>query len=567
MHQFLPFSLRTPFFSALALCALACGHAEESHQQTEEAPVPGLSVESPGVADWLPAGATSVSGTATGVTSVDVNGTVAVLGEDGRFVATVDLERGIHLLEVTAHEPDGDSLFDRRGVISGDFANPGRIEDAVHLRLNEGGLDLLVDLAADVVEDLDINSLLGEVNPIYEDTYGVWGWDAVEVAADVDSIVFDAPSLRVTPRDGELELGVTIPNLDVDVIAYGEAVGIDFDVDIEVTADYAKIEATVKIDAAHGSLEVELTEADIELIGFAYDTSVLPDAVESALLVGTIRDTIEEKILEAVTEAVPPLLDEQLSSLDPSYTAELLDLKFTVDARFAEASIDVRGLALTLDLDIDIQSDGDKTYAGVLVSDTGSAEPDIRSDLALALSDDLMNRILFEAWRAGAMELTLSTEDGTLDENLLAMLQADEGSIHVWTELPPVLVERDGELQLQAAEVMIEILTPGGEKGESLTVSAAVFADVSLSISSSTLYPELGEVEVLVMVRDSDWGASEEAITNVLEAALPIQTMVAPAANLAFDLPTIYGLQIWGAEVERAESGVHTDITVDLSLE
>ena len=234
-------------FSAIALCGLACSEKNEPDQEIEAAALSTLSVESPAVADWLPTGTTAVSGIATEVTAVAVNGAPAILGQDGGFIAMVDLPRGINLLEITAEEPDGDTLFDRRGVINGEFANPSQIDEAVHLRLNEGGLDLMLELVGEEIEDLDIDSMLADINPVYEDSYGIWGWDAVEIAADIESIIYDTPSMRVTPTDGVLEIGVTVPELRVDVLAYGDAIGIDFDVDIEVEADYAKIEAMVTI--------------------------------------------------------------------------------------------------------------------------------------------------------------------------------------------------------------------------------------------------------------------------------------------------------------------------------
>ena len=69
---------------------------------------------------------------------------------------------------------------------------------------------------------------------------------------------------------------------------------------------------------------VALEEAEISLDGFAYDTSVLPDEVESVLLVETIQETIEDLILDQMETLLAATIESALSELDTSVTVTLM---------------------------------------------------------------------------------------------------------------------------------------------------------------------------------------------------------------------------------------------------
>ena len=47
-----------------------------------------------------------------------------------------------------------------------------------------------------------------------------------------------------------------------------------------------------------------------------------------------MRDTVEEMLVEKVEEMVPPLFDETLSGLDPSFSTELMGLAVDIEFQF-----------------------------------------------------------------------------------------------------------------------------------------------------------------------------------------------------------------------------------------
>lgn len=546
--------------AGLFLLFLAACAEKETDTASVEAGV--LVLEAPAAAAWTDAGPTEARGTADNVEGVTVGGEDARLRQ-GVFTHTVDLARGVNVVEAAAVDGRGDTLFARHGLLAGEFAAPeGDVADALRVRLNQGGIDKAMALAAGMVDAATLSASLGALNPVYSDSYGVWGWDAVTISADIAALDFSTPVLRATPHAGELTLVATIPDLYVLVNAYGDVVGIDFDTDVTLEASAAVVTGTLAIGLANGMPVVTLEDATLELQDFAYDTSLLPGDVESYLLVDTIRSTLEEQIVAAIEEKVPPLLEETLGGLDPSFELDLLGRPVALSFGFSALEVDDDGLLASLDLDVEIPPIDARSYAGYLAAGDGAPTLDTAPDVSGAISDDLLNRLLFEAWRGGMIDMRLSTDDGSIDGVFLAPFHAEEGTITVSPSLPPVAVESAGGLQAQIAELVVTIDTPGGELGEHLVVAIAMFVDLEVGIEDSELVLTLGTPTLVMQVRESDWGASEETITRLLEENLPLDTLLALLGDIRVPIPSLYGIAIDTGTAARDADGVHTGLEV-----
>ncbi|MCP4921530.1 MAG: hypothetical protein GY913_31930 [Proteobacteria bacterium] len=542
---------------------IACSR-DDGLNELDEGPRPQIAITSPAAAAWLGEGAVEVTGTFENLRTIDVNEAEATPDRSGTFVGSAELSRGVNVIEAYGTTTDSEWRYDRVGVLAGEFADPGHaIEDAAGLRLNQPGIDAAMDFAGSMVDQETIAAAATGMNPIYEDTYGVWGWDAVEIAANVDDITFDTVRLEATPRAGMLELQVVIPNLFVDLQAVGEAVGWDFDVDASLWADEAQIEGQLTLDADNGKLVVELLDADVNLVGFGYDTSLLPGDVEAYLFVDTIRGKLEDMLLEQITTMVPPLLESTLAGLDLSFELELMGVPLSIGADFAQASIDSKGIAITTDIDVDAPSNGEHTYAGFL---SAPVELTVDDDAAVgaAISDDLLNRLMFEVWRAGLLELTLSTDDGSLEPALLLGLKTEQGTITLDALLPPVVVQGDSGLEVQIGELNVTVDTPGGEFGEHLEAAINLNIPLDLGYSDGNVVLALGSPEMVMMVRESDWGAEPETITQLLTQLLPLDSLLSILGDITFAVPSLDGLSIKSADVQRDKTGLGTHIGVEL---
>lgn len=548
--------------SVLLLLA-ACAKEEEKPAETLEGG--DLVLETPAAGAWAAAGdaeATATAHHAIDVFVYDADGSRRTMTTtDGeRFRSPIQLSRGINVVVAEATDERGDTHFARHGVLAGDFGSPhGQVEGAVRLRANQGALDKAAELAASYLDPATLNASLAAVNPVYSDSYI---WDTVTVNADVTNVSFGLPDVVIAPSSGRLTLTATLPDLWVDARAYADAFGYDFDTDLALWADAAVVTGTLNVGAEDGRLAVTLEDATVELVEFGYSTDLLPEWVTDYLLVETIRDTITTKIVEQIDAMVPPLLEETLGGLDPSFSTALLGT--TVDLAFAFASVDVddEGLAIGLDLDVAVPESGEVTYEGYLTAGDGEPTVDTHADLSAAVSDDLLNRLLFEAWAGGVLNLRLSTDDGSLEPALLSALKAEQGTIGVTANLPPVVVERDGGLLAQVGELIVTVDTPGGELGEHIVLALAADVPLEVTVSGGELKLELGDPALVFEVRASDWGASNETVTRLIEEMLPLDALLMLLGDFAFPLPSLYGLAVDSGEAERDGDGVHTDVQV-----
>jgi len=546
--------------------ALACSTENQLHSDQERPPAPEIALTSPASGAWLAEGSVEVTGTFANLYNLDVNEQSATpVAAEGTFAGTAELRRGINVIQAYGETQDGKGWrYDRVAVMAGDYADPGYpIEDAVGLRVNQAGLDTLVDYVAGMVDEATVEDAALGMNPVYDDSYGVAGWDAVEIQATIDNLEFDDLRIDATPYSDELELQVAIPNLWVDLSAFGEIVWIDFDVDASIWADQANIVVVLTADTEDGDLVVDLVESDVELIGFGYDTSLLPGDIEAWLFVSTIAEKIEGMLLEQIEEKVPALLDSTLSGLDLSTEMALLGTPIELGATFASVSIDTEGLELFADVDVHSPSAGTHTYAGYL---SAPVELDVDRDasMGMALGDDLLNRLLFELWKGGLMDMTMSTDDGSMKPEFLAGLKAEQGSIALNPQLPPVIVQHEEGMEIQIGACEVTVLTPGGGLGERLVADMSLKINASVGYSDGQVVLELGNPEMDLMVKESDWGAMPETVTQLLEQLIPVGELVSAFGDIAIDVPQMDGIAIDGARVSRDASRLGTHVEVDL---
>ncbi|HNH47809.1 MAG TPA: hypothetical protein PKY30_12260, partial [Myxococcota bacterium] len=166
----------------------------------------------------------------------------------------------------------------------------------------------------------------------------------------------------------------------------------------------------------------------------------------------------------------------------------------------------------------------------------------------------------------GMLDMTLSTADGSLDAFMLSPLHATSGSISTRADLPPVIIGVDGKIQVQLGEMFVRIETDDSDLGSYLELALTVKADLDLRIEGGKLVLDLGEPVIGMIVRDSDWGASDEATTKLVEESLPIDLILALLGNLSFDLPSLYGITIDEGQAERDGGNSHTDVTLGLGV-
>lgn len=210
---------------------LAACHSGQQPVTQNGGAAPHIEMTSPSAGDWLVPGEVQVSGNATDVAKVTVNGTDAGLAKNGTFVGRADRVRGANAIEARGTTRDGQDVWVHHGVLAGRFADPdGPVLGALQVRVNQGGIDRALERAGSLIDPSTVEDAALAMNPVYQDAYGVFGWDAVTIEADLTGLSFSTPEPSAHPAGGNLALEVEIPDLVADTHAFGTAVGIDFSV-------------------------------------------------------------------------------------------------------------------------------------------------------------------------------------------------------------------------------------------------------------------------------------------------------------------------------------------------
>jgi hypothetical protein len=530
---------------------------------------PNLVLEYPAAAAWVPTGDIKARGVAENLEQVTVN-EAAAPPEDGRFQADISLDRGMNLVEATGVDMHGDPRFVRNGVLAGEFKEPhGAVDQAARLRVNQGGLDAILAAAAPMMDVYAVAPMI--TNPIYTDSYDVevfgFGFELLYVEAHLTQIWYDQPVLSANPTPGVLKVHGELPNVYAQVYVWADVAGL-FTVDgtADIAASRIVLDVPLTVGAPNHRLTVGMNTPVTRIDDFWFDLSLIPSEIEGWLLSDFVEGYLEDTVPDMMLEMLPGLVQSKLDALDPSFETDLMGNPLSVDAEFSYANVDDDGVILDVDLDVDMPGNGALPYEGYLTGDEFGEEPDPShsADIAMSLYDDLLNRVMFEVWSAGVLNMQMSSEDGSLSPLMLAPLHATEGTIGIEGMLPPVIVKNEaGELEAQIGELMVTIDTPDGELGHHLVASITMFAPLEIRIENNVLALELGDPVLHVTVRESDWGAENETVTNLLEEMLPIDTMLAMFGDFEFPLPALPGISVAAGEALR-DGDVHTNVTVDL---
>lgn len=556
-------------WSLLPALALTACNKELPEDQVVPEPA-SLQVDAPPPGAFVPAGGTAVVGSATGLTGLTVNGQPAPV-TSGRFQTTLDLPRGITMLEARGKDATDHSLFTRHSVLAGDFAPAdGAVRDAMTLRINQSGLDHLAGMLSGLLNPADLFYSMSANNPIYNyyEPHGLLV-DDTDVDVYLTALTFDPLQASASTDSGVLHIDLVLPNPYIEMETWGTIAYLNDTTGdlITISASQIYVGADVAMDVGpDGTVTASMSNVVVSMPGFDAEWSYVWGVVDWLVnLFVDLQDTVEGLVGGVMIDFAPTILGQAFSALNTTFETELLGAPITLQLQLVDVQADPQGVAFVADLGVDVPERLQHQAPGYLVAPGGSTpSPDTVTQMSAALADDLVNRVLYEAWAGGMIDLTLSTDDGSLDPLMLGALGASTGSIHVSADLPPVVVQKNGQLTAQLGEVDIRIETPGGDQGNWLDVTLSGETALQLSVANNELVLGLGAPDLRFVVRDSDWGVSNETITNLLEAELPLDVILLLLGNFSFPLPEIEGFGIASATTARDASGVHTDLAIIL---
>jgi len=465
----------------------------------------------PGPAGYTSDGAGSVGGTAVRMTEVTVNGAPAQVA-DGGFTADVDLLPGIHGIEVEGIDDEGATHVHQGAILAGTFADPtGPSYDAVQVHLGPDALSEVGPLVSAFVTPDLLNPTIQGLNPVVDSS------DAVVYLGDV---YFDEAIADAVPTDQGLLLTLELPGfvLPIDATVIDALpFGVDLDIGVDVEADLY-LDLLVDLDTdGRGNLLVTVKQVQADLGEFDLDTGLL-ELIDWLFLDDDDLALFLEAQLEQLGPQLGGAIEGALANLDLAMETELLGSQLSLEPAFDAAGVDADGVFMSIAIALEVDAPAPDAPGHLAFAPPPAA---IGDDVHLKISDDFMNRALFELWAGGALDLELDLSEGAASALLLLFGGGDEGSLSLDPKLPPVWVERDGQARMQLGEVYLTVETPGGDLGERVELLLNLDAAAEVSFDGTAAGVVLSDAKV-DMVAVGDSAGNEDLDVEALEGAFGV---------------------------------------------
>ncbi len=383
----------------------------------------------------------NVTGTITSqgheITVATLNGHPINVDASGDFQAVTEAVVGLNLIEVDVEDAANRKGRGLRAYLYGEgIQPPGDPDDPEAF---QGGslawldqeviddddtsdLDDAATLAWTVLSNYDLNQFIP--HPFFHEGEGPdFAWCEWDV--DVDNVQYTVGPLDLDAVDGGLALSASLADLSADISAIAswcpDAIGYMY-------ADLVSIDAefSVALDE-DGAFDLDLVSVDVTIDGISVDIVEGTGAWFDWLINwfdGTISDLIEENLETYLPESVIPMLDELLTKFT-SYNLEIpipaipgATVGTPLSLSVWPSAVDFVDGGAFADLDVGVAAKkliGHESPGSILRGDCEGKDPGTFSlpaqgAVEAALSEDLVNQLLFAVWWGGHMNITLTNE-------------------------------------------------------------------------------------------------------------------------------------------------------------
>lgn len=439
------------------------------------------------------AGIVTVTGTVTpnaegeAIQSVLVNNVPAIVGADGSFVATVQVEEGATLLATVATDAAGGQATDTRSVRAGKIEKVGTsVGSAVTASLSTEAFAKLSGMAETMAKTLDVKSMLAPLNPM-QHAGDADGEDCLFDRVYVDDFKFSDVHLSFIPQDGGLAFSAELDGLDVPTHIRYAAACISGTENVEVKAKKIVIAGTLQVTPnGMNGFTSKLVSPDVQIDGLDVDASGLPGAVLDLIDFNDIATYVGEKGAEM---AMNPIMNKVLGGLAGPQTLNLLGKTMTVQVKPSQVQFSDVGAILSLDTSFLIE--GSESSPGFVFTDNGIPTMDPSNGFQLGLADDLMNEMLAEVQALGMLNLSMPAEGGSFDGSAISM------------SVPPMVSAdpADGKMKIVLGD-MTATFTNAGVPVAKAAINATIDLAVAPANNGYGVAVTLGQPTISVDVLD-----------------------------------------------------------------
>lgn len=419
---------------------------------------PTLEIEAPARGTFVEDGAVIVRGRVRdeGPVRITINGAQAVVGSDGAFTATVQLPRGLAILETHAIDADQHDVRDVRAVLAGPFApSDGSIAAPIGARLGRTGVTAIGKALGASAKAIDFKQAARALNPIYEDP-GCLG-----ARVDIADVTVGAIEVGLVPTTNALELAVRVDNLEVKLDVHYRAACIGGSTSMSVRTR-ARLTSELRVSAGSGRIRTAFPSPDVTLEDFQVQLAGMPGVVES-MLKRVTRPAVEIALAQLISSKLPPLVDAQLSALlTRPPLPQVLGREVEVVVTPSWLELAPAGIAMVADVKLAVRGGAAGRYAT-----TRSIVPVPAGDAAVWVSASSVNQLFAGLWAAKAFDRTLPRDQ----LGPLAMLLDERiSSLELAIALPPT-IHADQALELVIGDLLITARDAGGAEVQRFAVS------------------------------------------------------------------------------------------------
>lgn len=409
---------------------------------------PVITVDSPQRGTFAAADEITLEGSLTVGTApieeVSVDGE-AIDWDEEHFETTRSLRPGPNIFGVRVEAEDGGRAVDTITVYGPSTHEPGAVlEHALYMHFGQEIIDngtAKFDDVAGIAEAL-----------LMDEQFLLWMFSEPFEAGDYGTLQIThietsnaAIELLATPGclDATIELGAVEPETEGWIEAELDAEGLVsiFGEEVMMYADRVFVQTDLcTVDGSSG-VDLETTDPEVEIEGFQLATNEHPDLSESyPNTVESLSETAEDALEEWLGESMADFVADFLEDFGSNYSFGA-DPEVSASLGVEELEIDEAGISMELfgafsapeNLSVDTADSGSLAAEFEPLSEDLSEAP-----MAVAMSIDALNQLLFALWHGGAFEEAVDPELEALGE-LPAVFQPIEAlDYRLW--LPPAFV-------------------------------------------------------------------------------------------------------------------------------
>jgi hypothetical protein len=247
-------------------------------------------------------------------------------------------------------------------------------------------------------------------------------WQYTAYIDHVSFVDFDTPEITLDSRAGSLHADFVVTNLRIEFVLDGEGLFCSdyYDCDSAVDVDLISGTGDAAFTVSNGHVVTQMIASDATVSGYEYDTSW--DCFIIELIAEILQDSIEEELeaslLESIQTDLPASLDDLFAGLEFAESSDLFDVPYFMEGRPRLVLAEDAGITL----DEESRLSGESAPCGPMVNEfrytpgamptfaggvPGTGEP---YDMAVALSDDIFNQLLYTTYDTGALCITLDAD-------------------------------------------------------------------------------------------------------------------------------------------------------------